>query len=286
MKERAPSPSTRFLPDPPVAPILTLTTDFGTRDTYVAAMKGVILSRCPDVRLVDVTHQVAPQEVMEAAFVLRGAAEHFPPQTVHLVVVDPGVGTRRRAVALRYREQLFVGPDNGVFALLLDQATPDELVVLDRPAFWRVPEPSATFHGRDVFAPVAAHLAAGRPLADVGSPLDKLTALHWALPITDEQGIRGWVVHIDRFGNCITNISRPLLQARQNHHPIKCYAGSAALTGIRRTYSAVASGEPLALFGSDGFLEIAINAGNAAELLGIRKGAPVNLIFADPTSRS
>ena len=265
-----------------MAPILTLTTDFGTRDAYVAAMKGVILSRCPDVRLVDVTHQVAPQEVMEAAFVLRGAAEHFPDGTVHLVVVDPGVGTPRRAVALRYRDQLFVGPDNGVFALLLDQDLPGELVVLDRPAFWRVPEPSATFHGRDVFAPVAAHLAAGRHLADVGTPADKLASLHWALPITDEQGIRGWVVHIDRFGNCITNISRSLLRGRQNHRPIRCYAGSAALDGIRRTYGTVASGEPLALFGSDGFLEIAINAGNAAELLGIRKGAPVNLIFADP----
>ena len=149
-----------------MAPILTLTTDFGTRDAYVAAMKGVILRRCPDVRLVDVTHEVAPQEVLEAAFVLREAAPYYPAGTVHLAVVDPGVGTARRAVALRHGGHLFVGPDNGLFALLLDGACPDELVALDRPAFWRTSEPSATFHGRDVFAPVAAHLAAGRPLAE------------------------------------------------------------------------------------------------------------------------
>ena len=262
-----------------MAPILTLTTDFGTRDAYVAAMKGVILSRCPDVRLVDVTHEVAPQEVLEAAFVLRGAAPHYPAGTVHLVVVDPGVGTARRAVALRHGGHRFVGPDNGLFALLLDGAAPDELVVLDRPAFWRTPEPSETFHGRDVFAPVAAHLAAGRALADVGTPIEALEPMHWALPIADGEGVQGWVVHVDRFGNCITNISRSLFEERRARRRVKCYVGSAVLKGIRPTYGAVAAGEALALFGSGDFLEIAVNAGNAAKLLGIRKGAPVNLVF-------
>lgn len=263
-----------------MAPIITLTTDFGTRDAYVAAMKGVILSRCPDVRLVDVTHEIAPQEVMEAAFVLRGAAPHYPEGTIHLVVVDPGVGTSRRAVALCHGGHRFVGPDNGVFSLALDESPPDEAVVLDRPAFWRVPEPSATFHGRDVFAPVAAHLAAGLALADVGTPTDRLEPLHWALPIADEQGVQGWVVHIDRFGNCITNISRSLFDERCAGRRVRCYAGGAILAGVRTTYDTVAPGEPLALFGSSGLLEIAVNTGNAAELIGIRKGAPVNLVFA------
>lgn len=264
-----------------VAPILTLTTDFGTRDAYVAAMKGVILSRCPDVRLVDVTHQITPQEVLEGAFVLQGAVAHYPAGTIHLVVVDPGVGTHRRAVALRHGDQRFVGPDNGLFALLLDGAPPDELVVLDRPAFWRTPEPSATFHGRDIFAPVAAHLAAGRALTDVGTPADALEPMHWALPIADEQGVQGWVIHIDRFGNCITNISRSLFEERRAHRRVKCYAGSTVLKDVQTTYGAVAAGEALTLFGSSGFLEIAVNAGNAAKLLGIRKGASVSLIFVD-----
>src|SRR5690606_18471821 len=167
-------------------------------------MKGVILGIAPDARLVDVAHELAPQDVMEAAFVLQGAVPFFPPGTIHIAVVDPGVGTARRPVAVRRGSQTFVGPDNGLFALLLQDGVPDEVVVLDRPAYWRVPQPSPTFHGRDVFAPVAAHLAAGRTLADVGTPAAGLTPLHWVQPAADAQGLQGWVVHVDRFGNCIT----------------------------------------------------------------------------------
>ena len=198
-----------------VPPLVTLTTDFGLRDAYVAAMKGVILSICPEARLVDVSHEVAPQDVMEAAFVLRQAVPYFPPEAVHLVVVDPGVGTARRPVALRHGGHRFVGPDNGLFALLLDGAAPETLVGLDRPAFWRTEAPSTTFHGRDVFAPVAAHLAAGRRLAEVGTPAAALESLHWALPIADAQGLRGWVVHVDHFGNGITNIPRDLFERQR-----------------------------------------------------------------------
>ncbi len=263
------------------APLLTLTTDFGTRDAYVAAMKGTILSIHPGARLLDVTHEIAPQDVMEAAFVLSQAVPYFPAGTVHLVVVDPGVGTKRRPVALRHGGHCFVGPDNGLFALLLRGDVPEELVVLDRPAFWRTRDVSATFHGRDVFAPVAAHLVAGRRLDEVGSPTERLQPLHWALPIADEQGIRGWVVHVDHFGNAITNIPHDLFVQTRQGRPIKCFAGNAILTAVHPTYGAVERSEPALLFGSSAFLEIAVNAGNASRLLDIRKGTPVNIVFLD-----
>jgi S-adenosyl-L-methionine hydrolase (adenosine-forming) len=265
-----------------VSRIITLTTDFGTRDAYVAAMKGTILTIAPEVRLVDITHDISPQDVMEAAFVLQGAVPFFPPDAIHLAVVDPGVGTDRRPVALRQGNHFFVGPDNGLFPLLFGDEVPDDVVILDRPAFWRSPGTSSTFHGRDVFAPTAAHLAAGRDLNELGTAAGSLRPLHWALPIADEQGIQGWVVHIDHFGNCITNISRALFEQRRLGRPVKCYAGNAILERIDMTYALAETGEPLLLFNSSDYLEIAVNTGNAADLLGIRKGAPVNVLFRDP----
>ena len=261
--------------------ILTLTTDFGTQDAYVAAMKGVILGIAPEVRLVDITHDIAPQDVMEAAFVLRSAAPFFPPDTVHLAVVDPGVGTARRPVALRWGAHYYVGPDNGLFSLVLEEAVPDELVVLDRPAAWRAPGVSRTFHGRDIFAPVAAHLAAAQPLEALGTPIEALETMHWVQPIADERGVRGWVAHVDRFGNCITNITRDVLEQSREGRGVKGYVGTSILEGIYETYGAVANGEPLLLFDSNGLLEVSVNAGNAADLLGIRKGAPVNIVFVE-----
>ena len=261
--------------------LITLTSDFGLRDAYVAAMKATILAINPAARLVDISHEITPHDVMEAAFVLSQAVPYFPEETIHLVVVDPGVGTERPPVALRHGRRYFVGPDNGLFALLLEDHTPDELVVLNRPAFWRVPQPSTTFHGRDVFAPVAAHLSTGRALHEVGTPVETLQPLHWALPIDDNQGIRGWIVHVDHFGNCVTNIPRALFNNRRDRRPVKCYVGNAILNEVYPTYGAVDSGEPLLLFGSNNFLEIAVNSGNASDLLDIRRGTPVNVVFIE-----
>ena len=261
--------------------LLTLTTDFGTRDAYVAAMKGVMCSISPALRMVDVTHEVTPQDVMEAAFVLREAVPYFPEDTVHLVVVDPGVGTARRPLALRSGGHWFVGPDNGLFPLILDEASPDAAVVLDEPRFWRTPEPSTTFHGRDIFAPAAAHLSAGAPLDTLGSPAGPLEPLHWALPITEAEGIQGWVVHVDRFGNCITNITRAAFKPHGTDHPLKCFVGTTVLEAVQPTYGAAPASEPLLLFGSSDHLEVAVNGGNAAELLDIRKGTPVDIVFPD-----
>lgn len=217
---------------------------------------------------------------MEAAFVLRGAVDHFPPGAVHLVVVDPGVGTARRPVALKHRDRLFVGPDNGLFTLVLDDEPPAHVVELDRPQFWRDGRPSATFHGRDIFAPVAAHLAAGHSLDDVGTPIQRLAPMHWALPTIDEHGVQGWVVHVDHFGNCVTNISRSVYEELYDGRGFKCFAGSAILGSVHETYGSAAAGEPLLLFNSDDLLEISVNGGNASDLLSIRKGAPVNIVFS------
>lgn len=262
-----------------VPPLITLTSDFGTRDAYVAAMKGTIAGMLPDCRLIDITHDIAPQDVMEAAFVLKQAAPYFPPDTVHLVVVDPGVGTLRRAVAVRSSEQVFVGPDNGLFALVVDGQA-DVIVELNNPTFWRVPEPSATFHGRDIFAPVAAHLASGVAMDQVGTRVDELKSLHWALPIVDQQGFQGWIVHIDHYGNCITNVSAPDFEELRRGRGMKCITGSLILRDLTTTYGAVETGEPLLLENSAGLLEIAVNGGSAAELFGIRKGASVNIVFS------
>jgi S-adenosyl-L-methionine hydrolase (adenosine-forming) len=262
-----------------VPPLITLTTDFGTRDAYVAAMKGTIASMLPDCRIIDITHDIAPQDVMEAAFVLRQAVPYFPADTIHVAVVDPGVGTNRRAVAMQANEGRFVGPDNGLFALVLDEQ-PETLVELTRPAFWRIPDPSPTFHGRDVFAPVAAHLASGVPFGDMGDSIDALTPLHWALPIVDEQGFQGWIVHIDRFGNCITNVPFSHFEELRRGRGMKCIAGGVLLREVAETYATAEIGEPVLVANSAGLLEVAVNGGSAEQLFGIRKGASVKIVFS------
>ena len=260
---------------------ITLTTDFGLRDGYTAAMKGVMLGIAPGAQFIDVTHLIEPQDVMGAAFVIKNMISFFPAETVHLAVVDPGVGTSRRPVALKHNRQWFVGPDNGLFSLVLNGDAPEELVELNNPTFWRSPQPSNTFHGRDIFAPAAAHIASGIPLSELGTPIETVKPLHWALPIADQQGVQGWVVHVDHYGNCITNISRKLIENQCSPSGVKCYVGSTIIPSIEATYEAVPTGEPLLLFNSHELLEIAINTGNASEMLSIRKGSPVNIVFTD-----
>ena len=273
--------------------IITITTDFGTEDAYVPAMKGTMMSIAPEARLVGITHQISPQDIMESAFVLQSALPYFPSGSVPLIVVDPGVGTDRRAVALRKNNQWFVGADNGLFPLLFDGDSPDAAVKLDNPDAWRTASPSNTFHGRDIFAPAAAHLAAGRTLTDIGTPVDTLEHLQWAQPIVDADAIEGRVVHVDHFGNCVTNIRRSTFADALNLDEetpsadllpaIEGYAGSTILEAIHGTYGDVDEGEPLLLFGSTGFLEVAVNGGNAAELLDIRKGDSIKIAFSEST---
>lgn len=253
-------------------PVITLTTDFGQADGYVAAMKGVILSICPQVELVDITHEVRPQGVQQAAYLLSFAARHFPPGTVHLVVVDPGVGTGRRAIGVHSGRALFVAPDNGVLSLALAQDPAREAVHLLEPRF-RLPEVSATFHGRDIFAPAAAHLACGADLQEMGPsiPVSDLCLLSISSPEADESGTwQAEILHVDRFGNLITNFLAP-----ESAAPLIITAGGERIPGLSRTFADVEPGELVAYVGSGGYVEIAVREGSAAGRLGLDVGAPV-----------
>lgn len=251
--------------------VITLTTDFGQRDAYVGAMKGVILGINPQATLVDLSHEITPQAVEEAAYVLWTACPYFPSGTVHVVVVDPGVGSARRPIAIQTERAFFVGPDNGVFSYVLATEGPGLVVHLTNPRYWR-PQVSSTFHGRDIFAPVAAHLSLGVPIGELGEPIEDPVILPLARPEGRGDQVVGRVVHVDHFGNVITNLEPAHLPAGQD---LVIQVAGHRVQGLSPTYSAARPGELVALWGSDGLLEIAVREGNAAALLGIRVGDPV-----------
>jgi len=258
-------------------PIITILSDFGTRDSYVAQVKGVILGICPQATLVDICHQVAPQAVAEASFLLAQAAPYFPEGTVHLAVVDPGVGTDRTPIAVRTAATFFVAPDNGLLEGVLAGAAAYEVVALTNQAYWRVKTPSATFHGRDIFAPVAAHLANGVPLTDLGPHLMNITPLpDQGRPSRFGSVLRGHIVHVDRFGNLISNVPGDWLGGETNWvAEISGYYAS-----LHRTYADVVTGALLALVGSHGYLEFAVNGGSAAEIVAAGVGTPIAVRIA------
>lgn len=257
--------------------VIALTTDFGLEDYYVGAMKGVMLNIAPQARFVDISHDIPPHDIMAGAWVLRNSAHLYPSNTVHLVVVDPGVGTARKPIALKIEDHYFVGPDNGIFSLLTD-GNEFQAVHLTNKNFWN-PNPSNTFHGRDIFAPVAAHLSAGVKLEQLGEPLDELETYRWASPVADKDGLQGWIIHIDKFGNLITNLSDTIIEDVIDRQEVKIYVGNTILTEIVDTFDSVVKGEPAAYIGSSGMLEIAINKGDAQEMLGIKKGAQISLVL-------
>ena len=251
--------------------IITLTTDFGTADGYVGAMKGVILSLAPDVTLVDISHSVPTQDVRHAARVLAAATPFFPSGTIHVAVVDPGVGSERRGIALQTPSAVFVGPDNGLFTAFVGQRV--ACVALTNSETHRRPV-SVTFHGRDVFAPVAAHLANGLPLGELGPPVDD--PLTWVSPQPQrlpDGRVRAEIVYVDHFGNLVTNVRQG---ERGGLGELRVVIGGESLV-LRRTYADVAPGALLALFGSDGYLEVAVRDGSAAERLGSGVGTTVDV---------
>ena len=253
-------------------PIITLLTDFGLQDGYVASMKGVILEICPEAKLVDISHLIAPQDVRSGAFVLYTSYEFFPKGTIHLAVIDPGVGTERCAIAIRAGSRFFVGPDNGLFSFVLKQ-TGWEARKLENRQFWKS-KLSSTFHGRDLFAPVAAHIARGENFDALGPACDPVF-LQWSEPIVGKGEVEGEVIHIDRFGNAIINVMRETLEKQGPAENWTTRAGKTVINSIQQTYGRVAAGKALALTGSSGFIEIAINHGNAAYELGLRSGTRV-----------
>jgi S-adenosyl-L-methionine hydrolase (adenosine-forming) len=256
--------------------IVTLITDFGAKGEYVGAMKGAILKVNPRCQIVDITHQIGPQNILEASWVLKNSFPFFPRGTVHLVVVDPGVGSRRRPVALKKGGHFLVGPDNGIFTLALEEGEKNEGYEISREELFLSPL-SSTFHGRDVFAPVAGRLSAGYPLRMVGPAVKDFVRIHWPRPQLQEGKLRGQILWGDSFGNQITNISREDYAERLTGGPILIRGRGWRIRRISRTYSQGKSGQPMALFGSSGLLEIAVNQGNAERQLGCRSGDTVTI---------
>jgi len=257
------------------ARLITLTTDFGTRDPYVAAVKGVLASRVPGATTIDLSHDLPPFDAAEAGYFLLGAIAYFPPKTVHLVVVDPGVGGPRRGIAVASGDQFLVGPDNGVFGYTLAERGWSEAVRLDGGTYARRPI-SPTFHGRDLFAPAAAVLAGGGLVAALGPTIaDPIVT---PIPPTLREGgvIIGTVWHIDRFGNCITNIRAGQLPEGIGD-AFRVVAAGQQIPSFVRTYASAPAGAPVALLSSGGFLEIATTEGRADERLGLAPGTPVRL---------
>lgn len=255
-----------------IPPLITLITDFGTRDPYVAAVKGVIRTICPNCRIDDLSHEIAPQQLLEAALFIEQAAPFFPQGTIHVIVVDPGVGTARHPIAVVADGQYFLCPDNGLLTLYLQSHPFNAAYVIENPDVM-LSTVSNTFHGRDIFAPAAAHLAAGIPIASFGRRLAKLCTLD--LPqatLTPGGAIHGEVIHVDRFGNCITNITRSMMP---NPDTMTVCLLNDRFTGHVPAYQSMREGQPVFLFGSSGRLEIALCGESAHMLLGIETGAHI-----------
>ncbi len=258
--------------------IVTLITDFGLGGEYSGAMKGAVLSVNPLCQVIDITHQINPQHILQAAFVLKNTYSYYPAGTVHVVVVDPGVGTSRRPVVLEKDGHLFVGPDNGVFTLVLTQRGKTTGYEISRGKYFHA-SPSDTFHGRDIFAPVAGHLSEGLPAEAVGPPVERWMKVSWPQPRVVGRRIRGQVLWADSFGNLITNISRTRFGPLFKGSPFRIKGPGWRIDRVHRTYGEGSPGQPMALFGSTGFLEIALNQGNALDSLGLAPGDSVTFFL-------
>lgn len=259
--------------------VITLTTDFGTSDAYVGVMKGVILGINSNVQIVDITHAVPPQDIDEAAFLIHSAHGYFPKGTIHVIIVDPGVGSDRQAIVCQTNDAFFVCPDNGILTYLLEEienrGEKSKSVVTIHNRDYYLPEVSNTFHGRDIFAPVAAHLSLGVPLVNIGPPVENLVQLPIPTLEVSNDKLVGQIVKIDSFGNAITNISESALSGSFNGFVYEISVGSASLRQLNTSYAESEIGEPLAIIGSSGMLEIAINGGSASQMLGLKQGDAV-----------
>ena len=259
-------------------PLVTLLTDFGTREPYVAAMKGVILSMCPEAQIVDITHEIPAHDVLAASFVLAESAPYFPIGTVHVVVVDPGVGTKRKILIGRYGGQVYVFPDNGVITTVAEGGPAVALVVVRNPNYLPMGPASTTFHGRDIFAPVAAHVLNGVELDRFGPQPDTFRLLD--LPVCEEtdREIIGKVIYVDTFGNLITNIPEEVVRGRwPDLDSVRGFCNDKGVGTLQGAYGFVTEGEPAMLFNSMGRVEIAINRGRASDVLEAGFGAEVRL---------
>lgn len=254
--------------------LITLTTDFGGGSAYVAVMKGVIYAINANAQVVDITHDIHPQDIRAGALVLEQTTPWFPPGTIHLAVIDPGVGSQRGIVYVEVAGGRYVAPDNGLLGRLAAREKPARIVAVEEPKFW-LPRVSATFHGRDIMAPVAARLSLGLPPERLGRSLDELVSLTWPEVLILPRSIRGSVESIDSFGNLITDITETMLAEVPRDESVRIACDEHETLGIFRTYSDQPPATLVALLGSSGRLELAIVEENAAAMLGIRTGTPV-----------
>jgi len=271
---------------------ITLTTDFGIRDWFVGALKGVLLGINPRATLVDITHEIPAGDIRTGAFALMAACRYFPKATIHVAAVDPGVGSRRRAIAVQTANYIFVGPDNGVLSWALAREKIETICQLENPEYF-LQTISRTFHGRDIFAPVAAHLSRRLSLRKLGRELKDFTRLPWPEPTrgTDRirrgktsaaredarhAKIRGEIIHIDHFGNAITNIGADLIPT-SGKTICELMGTRKARCALAEFYGAVPVNTPVAVIGSSGFLEIAVNGGAAARRFGLRIGDAIHI---------
>ena len=273
-------------------PVIALLTDFGLNDGYVGVLKGVMQGITPDAQLIDITHTIAPQHVASGAWILRTSYRYFPAGTIFTCIVDPGVGSTRYPLALRAGDWLFVGPDNGLFTYILREQPIHEVVTLANPTY-QLPQVSTTFHGRDIFAPTAAYLATGLALTALGPYLDPST-LHM-LPgndaTRDALTIKGYVVHIDTYGNIITNIPRSLVpDLFSSPHIAMTFSSQLVSITQRRHFFSEQPAErgqsdaPFLYVDSSGFIAVALNRGNAANTLGIGYDAPITFVLSSDAS--
>jgi len=257
--------------------IITLMTDFGTKDGYVGAMKGVILGINPQCTVVDITHEIPPQGVFEGAFVLGNTYCSFPLGSIHLAVVDPGVGTQREALVVETEGYYFVGPDNGIFTWIFRGGEVRQVIGIRNRDFFLEPI-SQTFHGRDIFAPIAAHLSRGREPHEFGVKLDTWSEIDIPEPKTTDKGFAGEVIHIDRFGNLITNLSRRILEPLAGQGPLQIHVRDKRIVGLKTAYVQATEGELMAIFDSFDLLEISVMGDSAGEALKAAKGEKVEVL--------
>jgi len=262
--------------------IITLLTDFGTEDAYVGVMKGAILSINPSAVVVDVCHYIDPQDVIEAAYLIKSSYRYFPRGTVHIIVVDPGVGGNRSIVAVELSGHIFLAPDNGVLTLLMDEGEADTIVRVENTRYF-LNSISQTFHGRDIFAPVGAHISKGVLIEKLGPHLGMQDLIRLSIPqpyISDKDELIGTIISIDRFGNCISNINENFLNKfvkNGSEKKLEIKIGKTVIKSLSRSYTDARSGSPLVIIGSFGYLEIALNCDNASRQLNVEKGDTITL---------
>src|SRR5262245_3695739 len=254
--------------------LITLTTDFGAGSPYVAAMKGVTLGMNPAAHVIDISHEIPPQDVRHAAIVLAESTSWFPAGTIHVAVIDPGVGTARRLIYVHLGDQHYLAPDNGVLSLLAKRKGPTRIIELTNAEYW-LPELSHTFHGRDILAPVAAQLSLGLEPERLGPALGHIQTLDWPEPVVAENRIEGAVRWIDRFGNLITNITASMLAPGGSAARLTIDCAGREIAGLSECYGQHPPGTLAGLVGSSGYLEIAVAEGSAAQMLSANVGTPV-----------